>query len=319
MGKFIFKIGLYGILLALGFELVVRAFHLHNERPERYLDEMQVEKWVPNQTGLSVTGNRKQNVGRYRINQDGFNSVYDTYVPQENEIDVALVGDSFIEGFHQDYDRSLGQKVERLLGEKIKVFEFGYAGYDLADQLHLIKTYDSIFNKMDLTVIYMRFTDDLTRDSYAISDRLSLNTPVNRILKEIKSVVYLKDVGLFDPVTRTMGSLMSLAKGGEGVPPNTKRATPDEINAKRLDNFKKLVAEYGYNKDKNVLLLDGRLCPAEFLDYLRANDFKTIDFGKTLEDSETPTDLIYDQHWNDHGRELLAQLIADRIRSVKKV
>ena len=314
MKKFIFKIGIYGILLALGMELLVRIFHLHTERPERYLDELQVEKWVPNQTGLSVTGNRKQNVGRYRINQIGFNSVYDTYTPQEDELDVALVGDSFIEGFHQDYDRSLGQKVERLLDNKVKVFEYGYAGYDLADQLHLIQAYDSVFKKIDYTVIYMRFTDDLTRDSYAVSDRLSFNTPVNRIMKEIKTVVYLKDVGLFDPITQTMGSLMSLIKGG-AKPGNTAKRSQEEINGIRLENFEKLIAEYGYDKDKNILLLDSRLCSEEFLDYLKKNGFKTLDFSKTLEASETPTDLIYDQHWNDHGRELLAQLIADYVKS----
>lgn len=315
MKKFIFKIGVYGILLALGMELLVRVFHLHNERPERYLDELQVEKWVPNQTGLSVTGNRKQNVGKYRINQIGFNSVYDTYIPQDDELDVALVGDSFIEGFHQDYDRSLGQKVERLLDNRVKVFEYGYAGYDLADQLHLIKTYDSIFKKIDYTVIYMRFTDDLTRDTYAVSERLSLNTPVNRILKEIKTVVYLKDVGLFDPITQTMGSLMSLIKGGAKQPTNISKPDPDKVNAKRLENFKRLVAEYGFDKDKNILLLDARLCSEEFLDYLKKNGFKTLDFSKAFEASKTPTDLNYDQHWNDHGRELLAQLIADYVKS----
>lgn len=314
MKKFVFKIGFYGVLMLLGIELLVRVFHVYTERPERYLDGYDVEKWVPNQTGLSVTGNRKQNVGKYRINQFGFNSVYDTYDPKGDGLDVALVGDSFIEGFHQDYNNSLGQKVEHYTDDKVKVWEFGYAGYDLADQLHLIKAYDSIFKKMDRTIIYMRFTDDLTRSEYKISNRLSLDTPVNRILKEIKTVVYLKDIGLFDPITKTVGSVLSLLKGktdGQGTPKAPDKVAIDE---KRLENFKTLVETYGYDKKKNILLLDGRLCSEDFLNYLKGNGYQIIDFSKTFLASETPTDLIYDQHWNDHGRELLAELISNYLK-----
>lgn len=314
MKKFIFKIGLYGILILLGIELLVRVFHVYTERPERYLDGYDVEKWEPNQTGLSVTGNRKQNVGKYRINQFGFNSVYDIYAPGGNQWDVALVGDSFIEGFHQDYDNSLGQKVEYYMDDHVKVWEFGYAGYDLADQLHLIEAYDSIFEKVDHTIIYMRFTDDLNRSEYQTSHRLSLNTPMNRILKEIKSVVYFKDIGLFDPITKTVGSAFSLLRGtntGHGPANVSDKVTVDE---KRLENFKKLIRTYGYDKKKNILLLDGRLCSDDFLNYLEDNGYQTIDFSKTFQASEMPTDLIYDQHWNNHGRELLAKRIADYLK-----
>ncbi|MGJ8733542.1 MAG: hypothetical protein ACSHW4_10365, partial [Cellulophaga sp.] len=92
MKRVILKFVIYSLVLVLALELLVRVFHLHNERPERYLDEYGVEKWVPNQSGFSVTGNRKQNVGAYRINNFGFNSVYDDFTVSKDSIEVAIVG-----------------------------------------------------------------------------------------------------------------------------------------------------------------------------------------------------------------------------------
>ena len=119
MKKFVFKIALYAICILLGLEILVRVFHLHKDRPVRYLDEYNVEKWIPNQTGYWVTGNRRQNVGHYKINNFGYNSVYDEFNPSKNSKEIALVGDSFIQGFHQDYQNSLGQKLEALLKDSI--------------------------------------------------------------------------------------------------------------------------------------------------------------------------------------------------------
>ncbi|TAI48562.1 hypothetical protein [Flagellimonas allohymeniacidonis] len=313
MAKFIARCIFFGFVFFLCFELLVRAFHLHNQRPIRYLDEQDVEKWVPHQEGYSVVGNRRQNVGHYRINSFGFNSVYDSYRPKESEKSVALIGDSFIEGFHQDFDNSLGQKIEGKLKSNSKVFEFGYAGYDFADQLHLIHSYSVLFDDMDQVLIYMRFIDDLERSEYEVSSRLSLDTPISRLAKHFKSIVYLKDIGLLDPVTHAISKLGNL-RAKNRVSDSTEE-TESDITFARIQNFKDLVDFYDYDKSKNVLLVDYRLCPSEFLDFLKENEFKTIDFGESLARSKSPTDLIYDQHWNDHGRELIAKEIANYLNN----
>ncbi len=311
MKKFVSKIAIYSVLLLVGLELMVRVFHLHNERPERYLDEFEVEKWVPGQQGISVTGNRRQNIGHYRINTFGFNSVYNNYELANEDNNIALVGDSFIEGFHQDYDVSLGQKVENLLNEEYKVFEFGYAGYDLADQLHLMQQYQKIFNKIDHVIIYMRYTDDLDRDVYQVSNRLSLNTPLNRAIKKVKTIVYMKDIGLFDPVTKKISQITKLIKNEETKDMGI--IDLESIDKKRIKVFESLVAKYDYDKEKNILLLDSSLCSDLFLSYVESNGFKILDFSKAFQNSKKPPTLIYDQHWNNHGRDLIANLIAQSI------
>jgi len=312
MEKFVVKIVLYTILILLGLEMLVRIFHLHKDRPSRYLDEYNVEKWIPNQNGIWVTGNRRQNVGHFRINSFGYNSLYDDFYPKTNKKEIALVGDSYIQGFHQDFQNSLGQKLEALLNEEYKVLEFGYAGYDLADQLHLIKAYKHLFNNIEHVVIYMQYTTDLERDTYAVSNRFSLNTPLNRFLKQIKTVVYLRDIGLMDPITRSINGLTNLMRG-KMYSETAAIEDPEKADHLKLENFKRLIEHYEYDKHKNVLLLDYSICSPQFLTYLEQNGFKTIDFSKVFEITKTPPTLIYDQHWSNYGRSLIANLIAEYI------
>ena len=97
------------VLILLVLEVLTRIFYLGEDKPSRFLDDKQVEKWVPNQAGYDITGNRNQNFVKYRINNSGFNSCRE-FVPSLEDIEIALVGDSFIEGFHQPYQNSIGKK-----------------------------------------------------------------------------------------------------------------------------------------------------------------------------------------------------------------
>ncbi|QWX84789.1 hypothetical protein H0I23_03875 [Cellulophaga sp. HaHaR_3_176] len=318
MFKIFKKIFLYSILVLISLELLVRVFHLHDEQPVRYEGEKGIEKWVPNQTEYSVTGNRKQNVGKYRINNFGFNSVHDDYNPTDDDFEIAIVGDSFIEGFHEDYTNSLGQQIEKGI-ETGKVLEFGYAGYDLADELFLLTTYNEIFEKIDHTYIYLRYTDDLERDHHVLSSRLSLDSPLSRFAKKIKLLVYLKEIGALDPVLKIPERIKNFTSNTiekvESEQELMERTRQED--AFRLQNFKKLLDLYPVNKDKYTFLFDSSLCSKEFLVYLKDNNYRTLDINTVFKNSEKPTTLIYDQHWSEHGRKLMANLLIDDIKSMK--
>ncbi len=318
MLKVLVKITIYLVLIFIGMEILVRVFHLHNQRPFRYLDKIGVEKWVPNQEGYSVTGNRKQNVGKYSINSFGFNSVHDSYNTYKDSLEIAIVGDSFIEGFHEDYTNSLGQQVERQI-KGAKVLEFGYAGYDLADQLHLIAKYKNVFSKIDHTFIYLKYTDDLDRDVYKTSSRLSLDSPISRIVKKIKLLVYMKDIGLLDPIAKIPVRVSRFVKNKKTINKKVKNGAffKDEVNLKRLSNFQKLLETYPINKKKYTFLLDKSLCSPLFLDYLNKEEYLMLDFNKVLESSKKETTLIYDQHWSKHGRKLMGELLVDYLGKKK--
>ena len=178
----------------------------------------------------------------------------------------------------------------------------------------MIKAYDHLYKDIDHVVIYMQYTTDLKRDTYSVSNRFELNTPLNRFLKQIKTVVYLRDIGLMDPITHSIDRIKDLMRGkvfSKDVPEDSKKL--EQADFLKLENFKRLVKEYEYDKIKNVLLLDYRDCSPQFTDYLEQNGFKTIDFSTAFKDAKIPPTLIYDQHWSNHGRSIIANMIADYI------
>jgi hypothetical protein len=314
MKRFLLNLALYAFLIVLVLESMVRIFHLHRDTPERYIDKQGVEKWVPGQRGFSVTGNRKQNFSEYHINNQGYNSYRDFNTVSDETI-VALIGDSFIEGFHQDYYNSIGKKMEKSM-PGVSVYEYGYAGYDMADQLHLIAAYEEDFRKIDKVVIYLKYPEDLSRDQHnAVQDRMRLNKGIYPYLKISKLLVYSQNIGLIGSLSST---ILQLKNAIFSKSDNENRGESEidngSENERLLHNFIRLSDNYEYDKNKFLLLLDSRECPKTFLEFLEDEQFVYIDYGIVLEQSTTPVTLIYDQHWNDHGRTLVSEIIVETLK-----
>lgn len=305
--------------MLLCLELLVRIFHLAKDTPTRYVDDYQVEKWEPNQNGFAVTGNRRQNFSEYRINSSGFNSYREFKSTKEN-FEIALVGDSFIEGFHQNYYNSIGKKIEKKL-DTVSVYEYGYAGYDLADQLHLIHQYKEQFKNVDKVILGLKYENDLFRSKYQIEkSRLALNTPLNRMLKKSKLLVYTKSIGALNPLLNFINNIKNFRKAKTTI---IKTATTIDVEVTaRIANLNALIGLYGFNKTKYYFLLDETITPKLFLNYLDQNGYKYISIGHKLQQSTKNTTLIYDMHWNNLGREIIANEIvsylnAERTATVK--
>ena len=318
MKKFILKSILYIFLIILSLEIIVRVSHLYTEDPPRYIDKYGVEKRVPRHNGYAVTGNRNQNFSEFRINNAGFNSSKD-FTPSANKFEVAIIGDSFIEGFHQDYYNSTGKKIEDNV-PGIDVYEYGYAGYDLANQMHLIYSYKEEFDLIDEIIIYLNYENDLKRDKYQPdTGRIAmLSSRVFKIRDNIKLLAYGSKIGVLDPIK-------NMITGGNAFHGNINAYQTNEVispekkikrDVKYLNNFKNLVKLYGYDKNKTTILLDSRKTSNYFLNYCNENNFKYIDFADVFKKSEKPTTLIYDWHWNDHGRTLIAKVVSDNIKKV---
>lgn len=319
MVKLFTKGTLYVVLILISLELIVRTFHLSKDSPIRYVDEHRVEKWLPNQEGYSVTGNRRQNFSKYYINNSGYNS-YRDFTPSKDKQEIALVGDSFIEGFHQNYYNSIGKKIENRL-EGFEVYEYGYAGYDFADQLHLIDAYKEKFKLIDHVFLGIKFENDLIRGEYkVVEDRMHLESPLYRNMRKIKLLVYAQNIGVLEPVWNLGGKLSSLLNKKSNKEntsdDNFRVITEKEQHELYIKNFESLIALYGYDKEQFVLLLDSGITPEIFINYLNENDFKYADFNKLFTESKRPTTLIYDRHWNNHGRDLIAKTIVEYLNNM---
>lgn len=317
MGKFILKFGIYIFLILVIVEVLVRVLHLYTEDPPRFIDELGVEKRVPGHNGYAVTGNRNQNFSNFNINEAGFNS-YREFEPTANKFEIALIGDSFIEGFHQDFYDSTGKKIEDRV-ENSEVYEYGYAGYDLANQMHLIDAYKEDFKLIDEIIIYLNYESDLERGEYEPNyGRIKmLNSTAFKIRDNIKILAYGSKIGILEPIKRMVSGKAFEDTKPKGYQTNEIETVDDEkqnlIDLQRIANFKSLIKLYGFNKKKTAILLDSRKTSQRFLDFCKQNNIVYIDFADNFRNSKKSTTLIYDWHWNNNGRELIAKTISDYI------
>jgi hypothetical protein len=93
--------------------------------------------------------------GNWRINNDGWNSTVDYAPPGTRQGSlVALVGDSFIEGFLTDVDEHVDVYLSHLLGSQSNVYAFGVSGWYL-EQLVAVSRYVSSAYVPDLLVVFV--------------------------------------------------------------------------------------------------------------------------------------------------------------------
>lgn len=109
--------------------------------PERrWLQEFKIPTFDPEgpRDGLCTKGKFAQIRGRWHINDAGWNSAveYRTGEPGKKPR-IAIVGDSYVEAFYVDVDKSLAADLRRELGEKADVYSFGLSGASLAEYLQL--------------------------------------------------------------------------------------------------------------------------------------------------------------------------------------
>ncbi|NNE77233.1 MAG: hypothetical protein HKN31_09195, partial [Pricia sp.] len=139
-----------------------------------------------------------------------------------------------------------------------------------------------------------------------------LRSTLFKIRDHIKLLSYGSKIGILEP-------LKKLAQEGNAFDDTEKGYKTNEVidvdeqrkrDEKRIANFKSLVDLYGFDKDKTTILLDARKTSAAFINYCLANGIHFIDFSDRFKKSNKPTTLIYDHHWNAHGRELIAEEIA---------
>ncbi|MFK7780114.1 MAG: hypothetical protein QM490_03110, partial [Candidatus Gracilibacteria bacterium] len=194
----------------------------------------------------------------------------------------------------------------------VEVYEYGHGGYDMADQLHLIHVYKDDFDLIDYIIIYLKFENDLKRSQYVLNhDYVNImNSFRFRIREKIKLLRYIDRIGLFEPFRQIRSKL----RNNENDKKNLK--VDEKVYLEYLDNFKTLIQTFGINKEKTAFLLDKNKTHKSFLDYCDQMGYNYIDIGAALEESKKPTTLIYDKHWNNNGRSIIASVI---IKYAKKI
>jgi hypothetical protein len=133
-------------------------------------------------------------------------------------------------------------------------------------------------------------------------------------------LAYGSKIGILEPIKRLVsGNAFKEPKNGyQTNEVKTINETEQKtIDLQRIENFKSLINAYGFDKSKTSILLDSRKTSQRFLDFCTENSIAIIDFAENFKKSKKATTLIYDWHWNSHGRSIIASTIADYINTKK--
>lgn len=110
-------------------------------------------------TGLYTAGTLSQLRAHWHINNYGWNSSID-YSPRASRSRplIAIIGDSFIEGFQTDVDKNIAAVLRRSFEAEADVYAFGMSGAPLSEYLHLCRYVRKTFAP-DIIVILVIHND----------------------------------------------------------------------------------------------------------------------------------------------------------------
>lgn len=129
------------LILFVLLEIVSRIFFPGSDRPKSIYDEQnKLVKYsrAYGTRGLWTTGNLAQQRGRWRINNDGWNSPID-YTPEKKPgvKRIAVIGDSYIEAWQVSAEKNYPSLLDEMLGDKYEVYSFGVSASPLSQYLHV--------------------------------------------------------------------------------------------------------------------------------------------------------------------------------------
>ena len=202
---------------------------------------------------------------KYKVNSLGFNSVKNNFTTDDKKTNVALVGDSFIVGFHSNIEESIGQRIEKL-NSKINVNEYGVEGniidYLLIYDKHNLKNYDKVY-------IFLTGNNDI---SYKYPNAMNYHKNFLNITKgclKIERFMYERII-----------------------------STTYKPNTDLIKKLKNVIYVTHFNFDVNLINNKG-------LDFLNLDQF--------LNSQNERYNFDFDSHWNDKGRELVADFISNNL------
>jgi len=175
MINFLKKIAVYLVLLIFILELMIRAFRLTPEIPHRTIDSNGIQKYKTNQSGYFSSKSKE----KWLINEFGWTGVAQT----QNDTIFSIIGDSFIENFHNPLSCHQGSYLKALLPQ-YSFFEAGRSGMSFIENLEVTKHLDSLIAPKK-HFIYLNSSDfsESILEIKKHTDRSQFSAKSNKIIK----------------------------------------------------------------------------------------------------------------------------------------
>jgi hypothetical protein len=243
----------------------------------------------PNIEGFWNRGGLKELANHYKINEQGFNSTKDYSKINNNKINIAIIGDSYIEGFHTDVEKSIGRILENETDNQVEVHEYGHSGGNIVDFNLVYEKW--VKNKYDYTFILMT-------DKDIVDKKPSFMTNGDKIPKEsflrdfYNSCYFIRYLNINHGLSVKIGKVIS-----RNVSSEKSKKRSFSLNKVNFDAFKV------FNSSVIILYEDERL------DSL----FRSKIALKSLQVKHKikPINHGFDGHWNYNGRKNCAITIQE--------
>lgn len=129
------------IILFILLEIISRIFFPGSESPRTVYDEKDnIVKFNRDYgtRGLWTKGNFAQQRGRWRINNEGWNSPIDYFSEKKPGVKrIVVIGDSYIEAWQVDAEKKYPHVLGDSLGKNYEVYSFGVSAQSLSQYLYL--------------------------------------------------------------------------------------------------------------------------------------------------------------------------------------
>lgn len=335
LGKFAIRLLLFGLFAAAGMELFFRVGLHATENPRAVQDPLTGvsrfdTSWI--REGRCTSGPLCRPLGRWRINDAGWNSIFD-YAPRTDpdRPRIAVLGNSYIEGFASDVDSHLDAELSRLLGGAVDVYAFGISGATFAQYAGMIpgieREYDpdiylimlssfGIGRSLDAGVSPYRFTVSETDSGFSLRPprEVFVQNRYGRLLFRSALAMYLRlNRNAFGEGLQLAAEESSPpAEGGDSIPARLREAGGFFVET--LEGLLPghpiiLFACSGTDQDYRILepLLAGN--PAfTLVDLADALDRASAREGVTLISADGG-------HWNDAGQRAAASALLPAVRN----
>lgn len=253
-----------------------------------------IEVHVPYSKGTYVNGWFGEINSSYRNNNLGFNSILDYNLKDSLNFKIALIGDSFIEGYQTDVTYSIGRRLDSL-NKNYTTYEFGLAELNMIDyaiiyEKYALKNFKYVFVFFDETDLEMSKSVLLRRK------RIPEPSYIGKMVQNIYILKYFTSNNII-PMMQN-----ALKRGFINSNNNHQELPKKSISEESLISMKVFKSNTIFiykNSDKTL--------DPKYFERIKGNELNVI---KGIKHSIKPYDFgKLDGHWNNNGRLNVAMAI----------
>ena len=346
------------LVLFLLLEIASRFFFPGKEAPKSiYDDSTHLVKYNRDYgtRGLWTAGKFSQQRGKWRINNDGWNSPIDYFSEKKAGVKrIAVIGDSYVEAWQVDAEKNFSSLLADSLGSKYEVYNFGVSGSPLSQYLHVSRYVEKkyspdiyIFNLVHndfhesingLAYIPMYMTIKMDNDSTFTEvqpvkpERTHNKVPGGAILRKLSLFRYVYyNLNLMDKFKSKKAGAKEVEMN---VPVNDIMDKKDSLLAVTGYLLKKIKAELG-NKEivfimdgprQNIYKGDLEKAKIAWLNTMVADHCKELNLpfidltSYMVEDYKKNAkrfETDYDNHWDEYGHQFVANVLYEYFKNTK--